>query len=170
MLMAPDVIITIVLIAVGALILHLKSHVKFIGLGMFVGIVLAQTVSLPIYEFLAERFGSLNNLATVNVIQLTLLLVPTVVLGINHSHDKKTVNPVKTILYVAVVTTALLGSVLSLLPDGLRQYLIERSFVALQLYYYRNWLVVALAILIVVDSFSHKKKMKADKVKSGKKK
>lgn len=158
-----NIVITVAIAASCAALVHWKSHVKYIGLGQFVGMVLAQTVATPLYQFLAERFDAFNNLSAVNYMQLALLLIPTVVLGINHAHDKRRMNPIKMVAYMVTVTLSLLANILAYLPEATRQYIVERSFLALQLYYYRVPIVVAMAVLIVIDSFSHKKSALADK-------
>ena len=163
-----DIIITLSTMGVVALILHWNSHVKYIGLGQFVGLVLAQTVATPLYEFLSPKFEWFNSLNAVNFMQLALLLIPTIILGINHTPDKRRMNPVKFVAYVSTVTLSLLANILAYIPDEWRQYLIERSFIALQLYYYRVWLLVAMAIVIIIDSFAHKKAANADKFKGKK--
>lgn len=158
-----NLIITLAIGAICAALVHWKSHVKYIGLGQFVGMVLAQTVAIPLYEFLAARFDAFNNLSVVNYMQLALLLVPTVLLGINHAHDKRRMNPIKLVAYMATVTLSLLANILAYLPESTRTYIVERSFLALQLYFYRIPIIVAMAVLIVIDSFSHKKAALADK-------
>ena len=155
--MNADWIVSLAIIGVSALILHIKSHVKFIALGLFVGLVLAETLSLPLYEYLAPRFMWLNRPFTLNIFQLTLLLVPTIILGINHAVDKKRFGLIKTVIYVVITTLFLLASILSFLPGDVIQKIQSRSLIAFELVYFRNWLVVLTAIVVVVDSFHHKR-------------
>ena len=151
-----DFVVSLAIIAISALILHFKSHVKFISLGLFVGLVLSETVSLPIFEWLAESFGSLNSPAVTTIIQLLLLLIPTFILGINHTVDKRRMGPLKSTAYIALATLFLMSSVLSYLPKDWVQLIQSRSLIAFELVHFRTWLMVLVAILIVVDSFHHK--------------
>src|SRR3990167_1371124 len=148
-----DFAVSLGVVAVSGLILHFKSHVKFISLGLFVGLVLAETVAVQIYEFLAGSFASLNNAATTTTIQLLLLLLPTFVLGINHAVDKRRMGPLKSTAYIALATLFLMSTVLSFLPKNWVQSIQARSLIAFELVHFRVWLMVLVALLIVVDSF-----------------
>lgn len=156
--MNVDLIVSIAIIALSALVLHLKSHVKFIALGLFVGLVLAETAAVPLFEYVAPRFAWLNQTYTINIFQLLLLLIPTIILGINHTVDKKGFGPVKTVLYVVLTTLFLLSASLSFLPNTAIQAINNHSLIAFQLVHFRNLLVVAVALLLVADSFHHKQK------------
>ncbi|MBI4100941.1 hypothetical protein HY441_00515 [Candidatus Microgenomates bacterium] len=166
--MSNELLTSLIIIAVSALILHLKSHVKFITLGLFVGLVLAQTVSSGIHDFLASRWQAFNKPAAINSIQLFLLLVPTLVLGINHSSERKRLGLARTVISVVVTTLLLLSSITKFLPAELQQRLVDRSTIALQLLYYHVWLVVLAAVLVVVDSFHTKRLARAKKAKKDK--
>lgn len=154
--MNVDFLVSLGIIAISGIILHFKSHAKFISLGLFVGLVVAETVAVPLFEFLAGRFGYLNSPATTTAIQLLLLLIPALVLGVNHAVDKRRMGPLKTIAYAALATLFLMASILSFLPNGWVQFIQSRSLIAFELVHFRNWLMVLVAILIVVDSFHHK--------------
>lgn len=163
-----DFVVSLAVVAISGLILHFKSHVKFISLGLFVGLVLAETIATSVFGFVAARFSVLNTPATTTTIQLLLLLIPTIVLGVNHAVDKRRMGPLKTTAYVALATLFLMASVLSFLPDQWVQSIQTRSLIAFELVHFRIWLMVLVAILIIADSFHHKqvggvKRKKKDK-------
>ncbi len=153
-----DFVASIAILGLSALLLHLKSHIKFIAFGLFVGLVLAQTAAVPLYEYLAPRFSIFNHPPAINVLQFGLLLLPTLILGFNHSVDKKGFGLIKTILYVTFTTLGLLACLVSFLPVSAIQTIQSHSLVAFELVHYRNPLVVIVAILLVVDSFHHRQK------------
>jgi hypothetical protein len=168
--MNTDLIISLAVVGVSALVLHFKSHLKFIALGLFVGLVAAQNLGLPLYEYLAPRFGFFSRPGSLNGLQLLLLLIPAVILGINHSVDKKRSKLLNTVFWVAITTLFLLANILVLLPLEWQQSLIDHSVIALQLKHFHLWLTVLMAILIVFESFQHKKKVLKEKKAKRKKK
>src|SRR5688572_30464787 len=107
--MPTDLITSVIIIGVSALILHLKSHLKFIVLGLYIGIVLAETVAEGTYSYLSARWAWFENPNGQNILQLLLLLIPTVILGINHSGEKKKWSLTKSLAYVVLTTFLLLA-------------------------------------------------------------
>lgn len=152
-----DLIVSLGVLASIALILHLKSHVKFIALGAYVGLVLGSTVAEPLFEYLAPRYNFFDRPGAVNSIQLILLLLPTIILGFNHSVDKRQLGLIKSIVLSIVITFFLLSNVLAFLPSDWVQIIQDKSLIAFQLLNLRLWLMVITAALIVIDSFSYKK-------------
>lgn len=155
--MSTDLIVSIAVIAVAGLLLHLKSHSKFILLGLFVGIVLAQLAAEPTYNYLAPRFAVLNKPNTLNTVQLIYVLLPTLVLGINHATDKKQLGLIKTVIYGLVTSFLLLASILKYLPENLQFAVTSRSIIAFELLQFYTLLVVGGAVMVIIDSFHHKK-------------
>jgi hypothetical protein len=160
---STDLAITLGIVAVAALILHLKSHVKFIAMGAFIGLVLAETVGAPFQEYLSSRVGLFSDPDTVSIIQLFLLVVPAFLLGINHAGDKKRLGLGRTVATVVSTTLFLLANILAYLPAAARDELVERSTLAQQLEVYRIWLIVLAAVVIMADSFHHKRLLQAKK-------
>lgn len=161
--MPSDLLITIVIVLVGLVILHFKSHLKFIILGIYIGVVLAETVALSIFNQLAPRFSALTAPSGFNYLQLTLLLLPTLVLGINHSVEKKRWSLVKKILFMVVAALLITSSVMHYLPVELRQSIVSQSIVAFQINQLYIPLLIAGAAVIMIESFHHKRIIKQDR-------
>lgn len=155
--MSIDLIVSLVVIGVAALLLHLKSHSKFILLGLFVGIVLAQTAAEPAHQYLAPKADWLARPSALNTLQLISLLVPTLLLGLNHASDKKQLGLAKTVIYSVFTTLLLLSSVLKFLPENLSFAATSRSLIAFQLHQFYVVLLIAGAAVVIIDSFHHKK-------------
>lgn len=159
--MSTDLLVSLIIILVSALILHLKSHVKFIALGLFIGLVLAETLGGGLHEWVIARWPDFDSQVALSTVKLSLLLIPALILGINHTVDKHGKwGFLRTIVFVAVTTMFLLTSTVSLLPPDLRQEIAVRSIIAAQFLYFQRALVVGVAVLIVFDSFHHKAAIK----------
>lgn len=161
--MNTDFLIAIGAIIVAALVLHWKSHVKFIAIGGFIGLVLAETVSLPLQTFLARRWEFFGSDTATSAIQISLLLIPAVLLGLNHTVDKRRLGIGRTIITVIITTLFIFTNILAFLPVQWQQKVVDSSVVGLQLQQLRGWIIVAMAVLIIIDSFHHKQVLKADK-------
>lgn len=159
--MSSDFITALGILGVSALILHLKSHVKFITLGLFVGIVLAETVAIPLDNFLSENTNMFSRESMINTLQLLLLLLPTLILGFNHTVDKKRLTLAKTVAYSSVTTLLLIASILKYLPQNLQLAATDNSIIAWQLLNFHTWLLVLGAVIVVVDSFRHKRQSRS---------
>ena len=155
--MSTDLIISLVIIGVSALILHLKSHLKFITFGLFIGIVLAEIVGVPAYNYLAPRVSWLARPAALNSLQLLFLLLPTLILGVNHLSDRKKMGLGKVLLFTAVTTFLLLASILKYLPEEWRLAVTGRSIIAFQLLQFQVGLLILGSLLVIADSFRGRK-------------
>lgn len=156
---SSDLTASLVIVLVSALILHVKSHVKFIALGLFIGLVLAEAIGGTVTDALTSRLA-LDPTTTLSVVQISLLALPALILGHNHTVDKQKWGFLRTVTFVAITTLFLLSSVISFLPLELKTEIIERSIIAAQLQYFRSFLLVAVAILAVYDSFHHRRSAK----------
>lgn len=163
--MNTDFLIAVGAIVLAALVLHWKSHVKFIAIGGFIGLVLAETVSLPLQTFLAKRWEFFGSDMAISVIQISLLMIPAVLLGLNHSVDKRRLGLGRTIITVVITTLFVFTNVLAFLPIEWQQRVVDSSVVGLQLQELRGWIIVGMAALIIVDSFHHNRVLKANKNK-----
>lgn len=166
--MSNELIAIVIVGGVGTLILHLKTHLKFIILGLYVGVVLSESVAQPLYDWLAGHWSLFHQPASFNLVQLFLLLIPTICLGFNHSMDKKHWSLGKTLLFVAATSLLLLSSVLEFLPPAWRASLIARSEIIFRLSQLYVPLLVGGAILIIVESFHHKKSIKKSQAENTK--
>ncbi len=161
--MSSDLIVSLGVIGLFAAILHLKSHLKFIMLGAFVGLVLDQVVAGPVNDYLIRHFNSLNRPYTHNILELFLLLLPTLILGINHAADKKRQNLGQMIVYTSVTTLLLAASILRYLPDNARIFVTSHSTLAFELTQFQTWLVGLGALVLIAESFYHRKVSKKSK-------
>jgi hypothetical protein len=155
--MSTDIIVSLVVLGLFALILHLKSHVKFIALGLFIGLVLSQTVSEPMHAWLEPKAAFLSGRNAQSLFNLFILLIPTVVLGINHVPDKRRMNLFKMIVFVIIMTLFFVATIVWFLPTAWQNSIAERSQIVTYLLKYRLALLVAAAILIIIDSFDVRK-------------
>lgn len=151
-----DLLIGIGIVLASALVLHLKSHVKFIAMGAFIGLVLAEFIALPVQQFSTKQVAWFGSDGGIAFIKLTLLLLPAAILGLNHTVDKRKIGLGRTVVTVVSSLLFLLANILVFLPPNWRDSLRESSTIAFELIAFRTWLVVIMALVIVVDSFHHK--------------
>ncbi len=153
-----DFIIAVAVIGIIALILHYKSHVKFVALGVFIGLALIQITPLESY---------FDSGMALSIAQVVLLAVPALLLGINHSVDKRKGSFIWKVIFVLVFTLFFLSSIIQVLPAQLQTEIMERSIVGWQILDNYEWFMYAAAILVLVDSVHHR--THADKAKKKKK-
>lgn len=153
-----DFAIAVAVIAVSALVLHYKSHVKFVALGVFVGMVLLQIT--PMEEYFASP-------AAEGIASVAFLAVPALLLGVNHVVDKrKKGNKVWKTIFVLVFTLFFLSSIAQVLPMEAQEAIMNRSIIGWQILDNFNWFTYAAAVLVVIDSMQHKREaLKAKKRK-----
>ncbi|MBI3983687.1 hypothetical protein HY346_00110 [Candidatus Microgenomates bacterium] len=168
MLMRTDFLASLIILGITGLILHWKSHLKFIVLGLFVGIVLAETVAPAVFGYLGDRWTGFSGVGTFNGLQLAFLLIPAALLGINHLSDRRKLGLSKMVVYAAITTLLLLASIIKFLPEGWQFAVVSRSIIAFQLLAFHSWLLVLGAGLVIVDSFHHRKYGKRKSKKSQK--
>lgn len=162
--MDVDLTIALAVLAVSALVLHYKSHVKFVALGVFIGFVLLDII--PIHTYVK---GSVLP----SFVEIAFVLFPALVLGINHTVDKRKANTLWTGAFVVVFTLFFLSSLAQFLPPEYSSFVREQSFIGWQVLGYFQWFTLAAAILILADSIPHRhhaEKEKKKKASSGKKK
>jgi hypothetical protein len=155
--MSTDIIVSLVVLSLFALILHLKSHVKFMALGLFVGLVLSQTAASYLLEFLQPKAEFLSGEVAQSLFNLLILLIPTVILGINHVPDKRRMNILKVVVFVLIMTLFFVSTLVWLLPVAWQEPIVSNSQIVTYLLKYRLALLVAAAILIIIDSFDVRK-------------
>lgn len=149
-----DLAIVAAVIGVSALMLHFKSHVKFVALGVFIGFVLLDTIPLETYF--------LNPEAT-SIAKIALLLIPAFVLGVNHTVDKRKTNLLWKIIFVLVFTLFFLSSITHILPPSYQDIIVERSIVGWRVLSYFTWYTLAAAVLILIDSVQHRSHIEKEK-------
>ncbi|MEX0748844.1 MAG: hypothetical protein WD467_02915 [Candidatus Saccharimonadales bacterium] len=161
--MNVDFLIAAAVIGISALALHFKSHVKFVAMGVFIGLALLQIVSLE---------GRFESELVESAVAAVLLVVPALILGVNHSVDKrKKGSVVWKIVFILVFTLFFLSSVVQVLPPETQQAIMDRSIIGWQILDNYVWFTFAAAILILIDSIQHrsyaeKAKKRKSKLKS----
>lgn len=158
--MNVDFAIAAAVIGVSALILHFKSHVKFVAMGVFIGLALLQIVPLEDY-FVSPGAAS--------VAQVALLAVPALLLGINHTVDKRKGNFVWTTIFVLVFTLFFLSSIAQVLPTTIQAGIMNRSIIGWQILDNYTWFTLAAAVLILADSIKHRNHAEKAKKRKSKK-
>lgn len=157
-LMNADLLISVGVVAVGAALLYFKTHIRFIALGLFLGLALAQGVAITFHETVGSQLDWLNNDLHLSSFQLFFLVVPAIILGLNHSVEKKKKKGTKafSIFFVVITTVFFLSSIISLLPDSVSKMVMERSVLAATFVELQLWITLLMAVLILLDSFFHK--------------
>lgn len=161
-----DLVIAISVIGMSGLILHFKSHVKFVALGVFIGLALLEII--PLSEYFASSGAE-------SLAKIFLLVTPALILGVNHTVDKRKNNILWTTIFVLVFTLFFLSSIAQLLPPQYESMVIEQSLIAWQALDYYPYYTLAAAVLVLIDSIKHRhyiekeKKKKKAKSKKGKK-
>lgn len=156
--MNVDLTIALAVLGLSALVLHYKSHVKFVAMGVFIGLVLLEAI--PIKEFVVDPVAT-------SVVGVALLVVPALVLGINHTVDKRKTPTLWTAAFVLAFTLFFLASLAQFLPVQYEPFIREHSVIgwrALTNYY--DWYTLAAAVLILADSIPHRHHMEKQKSKS----
>lgn len=157
--MNVDFLIAASVIGMSALILHYKSHVKFVALGVFIGLALLQITPLDEY---------FDSAVMESIAAAALLVVPALLLGVNHTVDKrKKGSIIWKIIFVLVFTLFFLSSVVQVLPPEAQTAIMERSIIGWQVLDNYVWFTFAAAILILIDSIQHRSH--AEKMKKKKK-
>lgn len=152
-----DLVIALAVLGISSLVLHYKSHVKFVALGVFIGLVLLETISIQDY---------IPDTTTSSVISIGFLLIPALVLGINHTVDKRKDNILWTSLFVVGFTLFFLSSLAQLLPEQYSLIIREQSLIGWQaLTGYYEWYTLAAAVLILIDSIHHRHHAEKEKKK-----
>ena len=142
-----DFIIAASVIGISALILHYKSHVKFVAMGVFIGLALIQITPLEQY---------LDSELAVGIARALLLAVPALLLGFNHSVDKRKGSILWQIIFVLVFTLFFLSSIIQVLPTDVQAEIMDRSIIGWQVLANYEWFMYAAAILILTDSVHHR--------------
>ncbi|MEX0934269.1 MAG: hypothetical protein WDZ42_00540 [Candidatus Saccharimonadales bacterium] len=146
--MNVDFIIVVAAISASALVLHYKSHVKFVALGVFVGLALLQIT--PLEEYFTTAIPA-------SLAKVAILAVPALILGINHSVDKqKKGNIIWKTIFVLVFTLFFLSSIAHVLPIDWQNAIMDRSIVGWQVLDNYVWFTFAAAILTLIDSIHHR--------------
>ncbi len=151
-----DLTLALSVLILSALILHYKSHVKFVAMGVFVGFVLLDV--LPVQNVLADP-------VLLSLAQIAILLLPAAVLGINHTVDKRKGSAVWTSAFVLVFTLFFLSSLVQFLPDMLNAFIREQSVIGWRILSYFEWYTLAAAVLVLADSIPHRHHVEKEKKK-----
>ena len=160
-----DFSIALAVIGMSALLLHFKSHVKFVALGVFVGFTLIEIIPFEQH---------LPNPELESVVKILFLLVPAGILGLNHTVDKrKKANFIWVIIFVLVFTLFFLSSLGQLLPQDYQTFITDQSLIGWHVLNQFTWFTLAAAIIIMIDSIHHRqyieKQRKKAKAKSSSK-
>ncbi len=143
-----DFIIAAAFIGLSAVVLHYKSHVKFVALGVFIGLVLLQITPLGEY---------FNNELSESLSRVAILAVPALILGINHTVDKrKKGNIIWKTIFVLVFTLFFLSSIAQVLPLEWQTAIMDRSIIGWQILDNHSWFTFIAAIFILIDSIHHR--------------
>ncbi len=149
-----DIAIVAAVIGVSALILHFKSHVKFVALGVFIGFVLLDVIPFETY-FTSPEITS--------IAKVVLLVIPAFVLGVNHTVDKRKTNFLWKIIFVLVFTLFFLSSITHILPPAYQDVIVEQSIIGWRVLSYFTWYTLAAAVLILIDSVQHRSHIEKEK-------
>ncbi|MEX0932156.1 MAG: hypothetical protein WDZ81_00940 [Candidatus Saccharimonadales bacterium] len=148
--MSIDLILLVLIGALVLVLLRLKSHIKFVALGLFLGIVLAQFAAGELLEFI-NRYLNFNEAIGLSVLQLLLIIIPAVVLGLNHYHARTNAGLIKPVILALLTSLLALSSLLEFLPNDFRKEIIANSFVAGQLSFLRLPLILVTALALLFD-------------------
>lgn len=154
--MDVDLTLALTVLVLSSLVLHYKSHVKFVALGVFIGFALLDII--PIHEVIDNTF-------VFSVAEIAILLLPALVLGVNHTVDKRKGNSLWTTVFVVVFTLFFLSSLVQFLPAELNTLIREQSVIGWQILGYFKWYTLAAAVLILVDSIPHRHHAEKEKKK-----
>jgi hypothetical protein len=151
-----DLTLALSVLVLSALILHYKSHVKFVAMGAFVGFVLLDVIPIQ---------GSITNPILLSLAQIAILLLPAVVLGINHTVDKRKGSLLWTGAFVLVFTLFFLSSLVQFLPGMVQTLIREQSVIGWRILSYFQWYTLAAAVLLLADSIPHRHHVEKEKKK-----
>lgn len=155
-----DFAVALIVIGMSALILHFKSHVKFVALGVFLGLALQEIIPFDAYFATAEAEAIGN---------LVVVLIPAVVLGVNHTVDKRKGNFIWTLFFVLIFTLFFLSSIGQLLPEPYQAFIRDQSLIGFQVLSQFQWIALLAAVMILLDSIPHRKYQEKQKAKKSKK-
>ena len=157
-----DFSIALAVIGMSALLLHFKSHVKFVALGVFVGFALIEIIPFQQHIDSAE---------VESLVKMLFLLVPAGILGLNHTVDKrKKANFVWVVIFVLVFTLFFLSSLGQLLPVQYQVFITDQSLIGWHVINQFTWFALAAAVIILIDSISHRQYIEKQRKKSKTKK
>lgn len=154
--MDVDLTLALVVLALSALVLHYKSHVKFIALGVFIGFALLDII--PVRQYV-------DHAAVSSFVEIAILLLPALVLGINHTVDKRKGNALLTSVFVLIFTLFFLSSLVQFLPPEPSDVIREHSIIGWRILSYFEWYTLAAAVLILIDSIPHRHHVEKEKKK-----
>jgi len=141
-----DFTIAAALIVVFAGIMHFKSHVKFIAIGVFVGLALIEVVGVE--QYFGDEIGA-------SIARAGLIAVPALVLGFNHTVDKRKTNLLRGMADALVFTLFFIASIVQTLPEAGQAAVMDQSQVGWWIMTSYPWILLGAAALILLDSIQH---------------
>jgi sugar phosphate permease len=146
------ILLTVVLIIIGGVMLG-QQKVKTFALSIYVGIVLADQLGQPLYDFV--KSSSLGAAIGLGNLKLILLGAPIVGLELGHNKDHagRRRGMVLTMILSVLTAALLIATVLSLLDPGGRQSVLNSSTLATLFYQLRLWWLGLVPVVVVFESF-----------------